>query len=421
VDRFLTAIVDSAPVQRLRHISQLALTNLVYPGATHRRFEHSLGVMDLAGRVFDAVTATDRVNDEIRDLLPELTEPEALMYWKRVLQVAALCHDIGHLPFSHAAERELLPDGWDHERLTRELLSSAPLSDMWPKLKPLLNSQDIVKLAIGKKKAPDLEFSNWEAVLSEIVVGDAFGVDRMDYLLRDSHHIGVPYGRFDHNRLIDTLRILPFSPEDPDAPGEPALGVERGGLESAEALLLARYLMYSQVYFHRVRLIYDLHLIDFLRWWIGGHFPIKPDEHQRRTDDDALVALRDAALGGDDVGGALSRRITAREHFRVLYERNPHDLGVNPDAARAVADAAQIEFSEENIKYSNKLDQGGSTQFPVLMRDGRVAASHSVSEALTKLPIVRVEYVYVAPELREEAQQWLQEKREELIQPKEEE
>ncbi len=243
-------VLDSRPFQRLRHIHQLALSSLVYPGATHNRFEHSLGVMELAGRVFDVVTRQDKVTDPIKEVLPEITDLEALPYWRRVLRMAALCHDIGHLPFSHAAEKELLPANWDHERLTRALIFSDEMLSIWENMTPSLRPEFIVKLAVGPKKAKDLNFSNWEAILAEIIVGDAFGVDRVDYLLRDSYHAGVQYGRFDHHRLIDTLRILPPSPSDrDDTANEPSLGVEIGGLQTAEALAFARYFMYSQVYF----------------------------------------------------------------------------------------------------------------------------------------------------------------------------
>ena len=258
-------VLDSRPFQRLRHVHQLALTHLVYPGATHKRFEHSLGVMELAGRVFDIVTNTDNVTDEIKHLLEPLTNPDHLAYWRRVLRMAALCHDVGHLPFSHAAEQELLPTGWDHERFTRDIISSSEMQAIWSAVTPPLRPDNIIKLAIGPKKARDLDFSDWEAILSEIVVGDAFGVDRMDYLLRDSHHAGVAYGRFDHYRLIDTLRILTIGNHGSQ---EPALGVEEGGIQSAEALMLARYFMYSQVYFHPVRRIYNIHLMDFLKEWL---------------------------------------------------------------------------------------------------------------------------------------------------------
>lgn len=202
-------VLNSRPFQRLRHIHQLAMSYLVYPGATHRRFEHSLGVMELASRVFDVITAPDAIRPEVREMIPEFGthyDQHLMFYWRQVLRMAALCHDIGHLPFSHAAENELLPDGWDHERLTREIILSPQMQEFWETIK--IWPEDIVKLALGPKKARDLKFNAWETVLAEIIVGDAFGVDRMDYLLRDSHHTGVAYGRFDHHRLIDTLRVL---------------------------------------------------------------------------------------------------------------------------------------------------------------------------------------------------------------------
>lgn len=146
-------VVDSPPFQRLRHIHQLALTYLVYPGATHKRFEHSLGVMELAGRVFDVLTADHALTDEIKNLLPNITHPDQKSYWRRVLRMAALCHDLGHLPFSHAAEDELLPDGWNHERLTRELILSPELQAIWPNMTPPLRPEEIVKLSVGPRKA----------------------------------------------------------------------------------------------------------------------------------------------------------------------------------------------------------------------------------------------------------------------------
>jgi uncharacterized protein len=232
-------VIDSRPLQRLRHIHQLALTYLIYPGATHKRFEHSLGVMDLASRVFDIVVKDQNVSEEVRRFLPEINQDNKLMYWRSALRMAALCHDVGHLPFSHAAEDKLLPEAWNHERLTKEIILSGEMKSIWEAMTPPLRPEDIVKLALGPRKA-GLKFSRWETILSEIIVGDAFGVDRIDYLLRDSHHAGVSYGRFDHHRLLETLRILPTP-----ATREPALGVEYGGLQSAEALVIARYLIYS--------------------------------------------------------------------------------------------------------------------------------------------------------------------------------
>jgi len=321
-------VLDSAAFQRLRHIHQLALTYLVYPGATHKRFEHSLGVMELSGRVFDVITAPDNLTDEIRNLLKPVTRSKQLSYWRQALRMAALCHDIGHFPFSHAGER-VLPLGVDHETLTRRIICSDEMIEIWKAITPPLRCEDIEKLAVGPKKAPDLTFSDWEAVLSEIIVGDAFGVDRMDYLLRDSYHAGVAYGRFDHFRLIDTLRILPSAQSDnTEVSKEPSLGVKLGGIQSAEAMMLARYLMYSQVYFHPVRRIYDIHLTDFLKDWLDdGVFPTDLGKFLEISDIEVSAALRMAMLNPGNLGHHADR-IMRRDHYRRLYSANPVDRDI---------------------------------------------------------------------------------------------
>jgi HD superfamily phosphohydrolase len=148
-------IIDSRPFQRLRNVHQLALGYLIYPGATHRRFEHSLGVMELATKIFETVTAESNIrHSQVREILP--ARGVGLDYWKAVLRAAALCHDMGHLPFSHAAEDELLPAGWDHETLTAELIRNSDLAKLWPELTPPLNPEHIVKIALGPKKAKGL-------------------------------------------------------------------------------------------------------------------------------------------------------------------------------------------------------------------------------------------------------------------------
>ena len=135
------------------------MTYLVYPGATHKRFEHSLGVMELAGRVFDIVNKIQTTClVKSHHYWIKLAIQNALTYWRIVLRMAALCHDIGHLPFSHAAEKELLPAGWDHERLTRIIIESDDMKNIWLNMIPPLIPEHVVKLAIGPKKAKDLEF-----------------------------------------------------------------------------------------------------------------------------------------------------------------------------------------------------------------------------------------------------------------------
>lgn len=402
-------VLDSRPVQRLRHIHQLALTPLVYPGATHKRFEHSLGVMELATRIFDSVMRPDKLDRYARaNSLPRGTERD---YWRLVLRMAALCHDIGHLPFSHAAEKELLPEGWDHERLTVELIRSDEMEEVWRSMRPAPQSGDVVKIAVGAKKA-GCELTEWESILSEMIIGDAFGADRMDYLLRDSLHAGVAYGRFDRHRLIDTLQILPTT----GGSQEPALGVEDGGLHSAEALLLARYFMYTQVYFHPVRRIYDFHLQQFLQAWRGeGGLPIEPEEHLRLTDHEVYAAMLEAARTSSAFGHAWAQRIVAREHFREVYRRNPRDVQFRPDAAKLLAEALVDQFGPEAVHHDSYRGKGGTLDFPVLMPDGRIESSIANSDVLRTLPVTAADTLYVSPEIRDEAIDWLNTNRDRIL------
>ncbi|MBI4322278.1 MAG: HD domain-containing protein [Chloroflexi bacterium] len=408
-------VLDSRPFQRLRYIHQLALTYLVYPGATHRRFEHSLGVMELASRVYDIVTDPKNIShDTVRKVVPVWGE-RSHQYWKCALRMAALCHDLGHLPFSHAAEQELLPPGWSHESLTVELIKSPEMASLWGELN--LNPNHVAMLAVGPKHYADdvsaPEFSDWQAILAEIISGDVFGVDRIDYLLRDSLHAGVGYGKFDHYRLIDTLRILP---KGEDGSEEPALGVEIGGLHSAESLLMARYFMFQQLYLHPVRRIYDIHLKDFLGKWLdGGRFSVQIDDHLKMTDNEVTAALARAASDPTHPGHVHADRIVGRKHFKLLYERNSRDQSINPEAARRVFDAACGEFGEAHIRYDPYAKEDSRSDFPVLMRDQTVGSALRESRVLLGVPPAAVEYVFVSRECFDRAQEWLRTKRDAMM------
>jgi HD superfamily phosphohydrolase len=354
------------------------------------------------------------------------------VYWRRVLRMAALCHDIGHLPFSHAAEAELLPHGWDHERLTVELILAEELTKKWKALK--IVPEDVAKIAVGPKKYQREQMSEWETILSEIITGSAFGVDRMDYLLRDSLHAGVAYGKFDHFRLIDTIRILPrvvdggesttpVGTETAASPSlpltVPTLGIEEGGLHSAESLVLARYFMYTQLYFHPVRRIYDLHLKTFLKQWLdGGAFSTHLDAHLQLTDHEVMAAILAASRHDARPGYEPARRIVERDHFRTLYQRNPNDIAVNPDAARAIAEAASCKFDDSNVHYDSYREKNRPLDFPVLMRDDRIVPCLEVSDTLKNVPYVAVDFVFIAPQLREKAEAWLRAQRDTIIVPK---
>lgn len=415
-------VLDSYPFQRLRYIHQLALSYLVYPGATHCRFEHSLGVMELAGRVYDVVTRPEVLDDRIKDVIPELHNKDKLGYWRRVLRMAALCHDMGHLPFSHAAEKELLPDGTDHETLTGEIIKKhGQLSLIWHEMTPPLRCEDIIKLAVGPKKFKGEKFTDWEAILSEIIVGDAFGVDRIDYLLRDSYHAGVAYGRFDHYRLIDTLRILPKAASDgSNSSQEPVLGIEEGGLHTAEALLLARYFMYSQVYFHPVRRIYDIHLKDFLvKWLPGGKFPTSVEQYLAFTDSGVIASLLDAYRDNEHTGHDPARRIIEHKHFKLLYKRNPADLQINIRAGKEIFNKARAMFGEDLVRGDFYKEKVGTPDFPVKTKDGRIVSSLAISDTLGRIPVAALDYVFIREDLLKKAEEWLKNNREKIIRPRE--
>lgn len=410
--------IDSIPIQRLRHIHQLALTYLVYPGATHKRFEHSLGVMELASRVYDVVTDPNNIlDDSIRNIVPK--SPFEQQYWRQALRMAALFHDVGHLPFSHAAEEKLLPDGWSHEMITAEIIRSEEMIKIWNNLK--IQPEHVVKLAVGKRYCKDCKFSDWEAILSEIIVGDSLGVDRMDYLLRDSHHTGVAYGKFDHYRLIETIRVLPKDYNEKSK--EPALGIEKGGLHAVEAMLLARYFMYTQLYLHPVRRIYDIHLREFLKKWLqNGVFPIEVENHLQMTDNEVFEGLFEVAYDQNHPGHEYAERIVKRNHFRLLYDRNQEDISKNPEAPKAIFNELCKKFGEQNVRYDTYKQRGGDSVFPVYVNSNRkIVSSLSISDVLTKIPIIAIDSIYINPDCRSIATKWLNENSERIIKPSAEE
>ncbi len=387
------------------------MSYLIYPGATHMRFEHSLGVMELAGRVYDVVTAEYNLHESIASFVRQIPADER-SYWRKVLRMAALCHDIGHLPFSHAAEIELLPNDWNHEKITARLVLSDSMKEIWECMRPPLNPKDVAKIAVGPEKMRDESFSDWEALLSEIISGEAFGVDRMDYLLRDSHHAGVAYGRFDHHRLIETMRILPAD-QDSDAP---TLGIEEGGIHAAEALLLARYFMFMQVYYHRVRIAYDLHLEEFLRDWLpNGQFPTEENELQRLTDNEILQVIYQAASDPSAPGHVHASRISKRRHFRPVYTTNPADRKNHDDPLTTIFSACVEEYGEDSVRKREHTQLDPAAAFPVTDSRGNVSSSETVSDLLGSIPLANVGVVLMDPSQVSDARRWLDADKDDIL------
>jgi HD superfamily phosphohydrolase len=211
------AIIDSYPVQRLHRLRQLAGAEYVYPGANHTRFEHSVGVMYLAGRVVE--------NPNISQCI---SEDEAEM-----VRIAGLLHDVGHGPFSHVFEQLLIKElDKTHEDMTSWIIQKSELKDLIGNAgyKP----EEVRKLAVGKLRKPK------KAFLDQII-SSSVDVDKQDFIVRDTHHTGAEYGHIDIFRLIHNLDVL----------GE-NLAVELGALSALESFIIARIESFKSIYFHRV-------------------------------------------------------------------------------------------------------------------------------------------------------------------------
>ena len=309
-------VIAQPAFQRLRRIRQLAWTDQVYPGAMHTRFEHSLGVMHVATRLYDSIVERAKPT-----LVSELAYDEGGLERDRFLvRLTALLHDVGHSPFSHAAE-ELFPlpgEGearYEHEDYSaaiirtqlRDVIESHPLNQNYR-----LSADDVADLLEGNAKAGRALF--WRELIS-----GQMDADRIDYLLRDSLHTGVDYGRFDWRRLVNSVAVVPGV----DQRGL-LLGVSEGGFHAAEGLVLARYFMFTQVYFHKTRVAFNHHLQRALATILPGGFFPPPVPGATLESGDLAEFLRwddwrvlGALAGGE--GGDHGRRLAQRDHFREVF------------------------------------------------------------------------------------------------------
>ncbi len=303
-------VIDHQVFQRLRHVRQLAMEYLVYPGAVHTRFEHSLGVMELATQAFDRLLKRHK-EEIVEDLrkVPELSE-DTIAKSRQVARLMGLLHDIGHPAFAHAGESGI-PGKKKHEDVSIHVISNV-LSGVLDGTFFAGCSAVLVRLI---QQSPELAF------LGQLVSGE-LDADRADYLLRDSLHCGVSYGHYDSDRMIQSLTLI----EDPDS-GRLQLALDRGGEHTFEALILARYQMNTQVYFHKIRRIFDHYLEEYSQQW--------GPENYRSLDD---VLLHDDMSVMMDIRGDARRdgprrqwasRIVERRHHRVV-----HETGDNADRAK---------------------------------------------------------------------------------------
>ncbi|MDQ2667606.1 MAG: HD domain-containing protein [Gemmatimonadota bacterium] len=218
VDPVALRLIDTPAFQRLRYVRQLGLAYLVYPGASHSRFEHAIGAYHLARRTLNQFTE--------RELTIGVDADEC-----RIARYAALLHDIGHYPFSHALEEI---GALHHEEVARPLITSGESAGI---LREALGDdapERIMALIRGRSASP----------LQGLISG-SLDLDKIEYLKRDAFMCGVNYGDIDAERLLDSLTLV----EDPDT-GAARVGISEKGLSALESLLFAKYQMYRNVYWH---------------------------------------------------------------------------------------------------------------------------------------------------------------------------
>ncbi len=218
------SLLDSSPMQRLRRVSQLGLVANVYPGATHTRFEHSLGVYRLGCQVLSHLLSVES------EFAMEVEPQDACIFL-----LSTLLHDVGHWPYCHPIEDLHFDDIPEHEQIAQRLICEGELADKirghWN-----LDPRDVADFIAGKPQP-----NRARQVLRNVMDGPV-DVDKMDYLQRDSLHAGVPYGRnFDVGRLISSMRL---------GQDGSSLAITEKGKTAAEMLVFARYVMFSEVYWH---------------------------------------------------------------------------------------------------------------------------------------------------------------------------
>ncbi|SFR58968.1 MULTISPECIES: HD domain-containing protein [Halorubrum] len=318
IDGVAADLVDTPAVQRLRHVKQLGTVQLVYPSANHTRFEHSLGVYHLASRALDHLGIEGKRADRI--------------------EAAAMLHDVGHGPFSHNLESLTHRRTGKYHDDVDELLATGAVGEV-------LRDHDLDPDRIAGVVAGEGPYAG--------LVSGELDVDRMDYLVRDAYHTGVPYGTIDTERFV---RELTFVERDAVADGDgvgadrdaadddwtgrhgPELVLDEGNVQTAESLLLARALMNPVVYTHHVARISKAMLRRAASELLDATATTAAD--LRRMDDhDFLAAIRDCRATAE-----LSRRYDQRDLYKLAVWAEYDDV---PERVHEADHAAETALERE--------------------------------------------------------------------------
>jgi len=334
IDDLAIAIIDTVEMQRLRRIRQLGFSYLVYPGANHTRFEHSLGVYHLICLLLDRLEVAKEEEQE--------------------LIVASLIHDIGHGPYSHVTEPVIKKiTGNSHEDIEDiifkqevevdakiEAESAKTIAEVLDELS--LDKQKIAGYIKGERRA---EYAEGERDLSKVLNGE-IDVDKMDYLVRDSYYTGVAYGVVDNIRIIQGLDFV----------GGKVVITEKGILP-AEYLLFSRFLMYPTVYKHHTSRIAQLMFSKALEYFIESKSESEDHIRQyalalRRMDDSEInIALRNAKGYPEE----MVERINKRQLFKRAVYKGINEL--NESVTAQLSEEKRRKEIEEEISKRAGVDE----------------------------------------------------------------
>ena len=288
------AVIQDPVFQRLRRIKQLSFAHLVYHGAEHSRFGHVLGTMHLAGRALRSIKA----NSEKSGVGIDVDDEDV-----RTARMAALLHDVGHRPFSHALDR-LFEES--HEDLSEALVLG--------RFAPMIEGTG--PDGVDPKRVADLiqyRVDGQKPFLAELIAGQ-LDVDKMDYLLRDSYYAGVKYGTFDLDMLMDSLVLT-----------ENKLAVSSKGIMAAEQMIIARYHMFGQVYHHKTKRAFENMVKAVACRLFDGEDLQYPSAKSLYDDADDLVGLDDAwmmkeiaSYKGRDLSGVVKDALARKPFEEVL-------------------------------------------------------------------------------------------------------
>ena len=404
-------IIDTVAFQRLRNIKQLAMTYLVFHGAEHTRFAHSIGVMHLVSRAFKSAMK----NSDYK--IPS----EKIEWYEQILRLIALTHDLGHAPFSHAAEA-VFPPGLKHEDFTEKIIKDTEIADIIAEIgneykEKYGESFDITpelicKIYSGKKAGEKGEF-----ILLRTFMDSELDCDKMDYLLRDSLYCGVNYGIYDIDRLISSLTVYERNG------GTPRLAIDRGGVQAFEEFVFARYFMFIQVYFHRTRRYFDIMYARALKKILPkGKFPESTLEYLKWDDCKVISIMKENCDEIEECSNIIKRKV----YPRILRSKT-HPVKSEKDLYKLKRKILYDKignnyFIEDNSadkmphKIPSRTDDSDPKAIPILDRKMSYCStiseeSHIISSLTEKINIMRI---YVHPSQKDKSYKIIKEINEDI-------